>query len=35
MNNDLFRNLGLGFILGAVGVVLSNPALFGAIQGLV
>ncbi len=25
--NDLYRNLGLGFLLGAFGVVLANPAL--------
>ena len=25
--NDLYRNLGLGFLMGAVGVVLANPAL--------
>lgn len=27
LKNDLYRNLGLGFLLGAIGVVLSNPAL--------
>ena len=31
MSNDLFRNLGLGFILGAIGVVISNPALIGTL----
>jgi len=25
--NDLYRNLGFGFLLGAFGVVLANPAL--------
>lgn len=25
--NDLYRNLGLGFLMGAFGVVLANPAL--------
>lgn len=25
--NDLYRHLSLGFLLGAVGVVLANPAL--------
>ena len=27
IKNDLYRNLGLGFLLGAVGMVLANPAL--------
>ena len=27
MKSDLYRNLGLGFLLGAIGVVLTNPAL--------
>lgn len=25
--NDLYRNLGLGFLLGTFGVMLANPAL--------
>ena len=25
--NDLYRNLALGFVLGAFGVVIANPAL--------
>lgn len=29
--NDLYRNLGFGFLLGAVGVVLTNPALVNAL----
>ncbi len=29
--NHLYRHLGLGFVLGTVGVVLSNPALLAAI----
>lgn len=29
--SDLYRNLGLGFILGALGVILANPALLAAI----
>lgn len=28
--NDLYRNLGLGFMLGALAVVLANPALMTA-----
>lgn len=27
VKNDLYRNLGLGFLLGAIGVVLTNPAM--------
>lgn len=27
LKNDLYRNLGLGFILGTIGVVLANPAM--------
>lgn len=34
MNNDLYRNLGLGFVLGALGVVLANPALAQALTGI-
>lgn len=29
--NDLYRNLGIGFLMGAFGVVLANPALMTAI----
>lgn len=35
MKNDLYRNLGLGFVLGAIGVVLSNPSLAQAVTSLV
>lgn len=35
VKNDLFRNLGLGFLLGAIGVVLTNPALSQAVTTLV
>lgn len=31
LKNDLYRNLGLGFLLGAFAVVLANPALMTAI----
>lgn len=31
VKTDLYRNLGLGFLLGAIGVVLGNPALMTAI----
>lgn len=31
LKNDLYRNLGLGFILGAIGVVIANPAMAQAI----
>jgi hypothetical protein len=31
VKNDLYRNLGLGFLLGAIGVVLSNPGLVTAL----
>ena len=27
VTNDLYRNLGIGFLLGTIGLVLSNPAL--------
>lgn len=27
IKNDLYRNLSLGFMLGAIGVALANPAL--------
>lgn len=27
IKNDLYRNLGLGFLLGAIGVALANPGL--------
>lgn len=35
VTNDLYRNLGLGFLLGAIGVVLTNPALTQAVTALV
>lgn len=35
VKNDLYRNLGLGFLLGALGVVLTNPALAQAVTALV
>ena len=35
VKNDLFRNLGLGFLLGAIGVVLTNPALSQVVTSLV
>ena len=35
MTKDLFRNLGLGFMLGAIGVVVTNPALSQAMVALV
>lgn len=35
LRNDLYRNLGLGFVLGALGVVISNPSLAQAVVALV
>lgn len=35
VKNDLYRNLGLGFLLGTLAVVLTNPALTQAIAALV
>ena len=35
VKNDLIRNLGFGFVLGALGVVLANPALAQAVTALV
>lgn len=35
VKNDLYRNLGLGFLLGALGAVLANPALTQAVTALV
>ena len=35
MTNDLYRNLGIGFLLGALGVVFTNPALAQAMTALV
>lgn len=29
--NDLYRNLGLGFMMGAIAVAITNPALAAAI----
>lgn len=34
IKNDLYRNLGFGFVLGALGVVMANPALAQAVTGL-
>lgn len=34
LKNDLYRNLGLGFVLGAFGVVLANPALAQAVTAI-
>ena len=34
LKNDLYRNLGLGFVLGALGVVLANPALAQAVTAI-
>ena len=31
IKNDLYRNLGLGFVLGAIGVILSNPGFVTAL----
>lgn len=31
LKNDLYRNLGLGFVLGAIGVAIANPSLALAI----
>lgn len=31
IKNDLYRNLGLGFLLGTFAVILANPALVSAI----
>ena len=35
LKNDLTRNLSLGFVLGALAVVLANPALTQAVGALV
>lgn len=35
LKNDLYRNLGFGFLLGALGVVIANPALAQAVTALV
>lgn len=35
IRNDLYRNLSLGFLLGALGVVIANPALTHAVAALV
>jgi hypothetical protein len=35
VTNDLYRNLGLGFVLGAIGVVLTNPVLAQAVTAFV
>ena len=34
-NNDLYRNLGLGFLLGALGMVIVDPSLAQAVAALV
>ena len=31
IKNDLYLNLGLGFVLGAIGVVVLNPGLMAAL----
>lgn len=31
LTNDLYRNLGLGFLLGAIAVAIANPALAAAV----
>ena len=31
IKNDLYRNLGLGFLLGTIGLVLTNPGLVTAL----
>lgn len=31
VTSDLFRNLGIGFLLGAFAVVIANPALVAAL----
>ena len=31
LKNDLYRNLGLGFVMGAIAVAIANPALAAAI----
>ena len=35
IKNDLYRNLGVGFLLGALGVVIANPALAQVVTALV
>ena len=35
LKSDLARNLSLGFVLGALAVVIANPALTQAVGGLV
>lgn len=35
VKNDLYRNLGLGFLLGALGMVLTNPSLAQVVTALV
>ena len=35
LKNDLYRNLGFGFLLGAIGVAIANPALAQAVTALV
>lgn len=33
--SDLFRNLGLGFLMGALGVAIANPMLAQSVTALV
>jgi hypothetical protein len=33
--NDLYRNLGLGFLLGVVGMAVADPSLAQAVAALV
>ena len=35
LKNDLARNLGLGFVLGTLAVMLANPALAQVVGALV
>lgn len=35
LRNDLYRNLGLGFLIGAVGIVIANPAFAHVVTALV
>lgn len=35
LKNDLYRNLGLGFLLGTIGMVLADPSLANAVAALV
>ena len=35
VKNDLYRNLGLGFLFGALGMVIANPSLTQVVTALV